>query len=307
MIWPTTDRTGARYPLVAMDPNIACREPTSTSWVPNCDLTLYAEVYGPGCTSNGPNVLLLCAADQSIARWPATLIDALTDAGASVVSFEHRDSGRSSTVPGNQGYRLGDMVDDALAVLDALGIERVHVFGRSMGGMVGQLLAIDRPERVESLTLMSTTPGPETAGLSPPDEELVEAIALRLFDGVPRDTNARAEWMVEGQRLFCGPAIDFDEQRERALAYHEIGIGHPPESGHGPAVYSTDPWIDRLSGLDLPAVVIHGDNDPVYGLDHAQALASRLGADMCVLEGVGHEFPPELGRVVATEVLRLID
>jgi pimeloyl-ACP methyl ester carboxylesterase len=285
-----------------MEQKTAGRQATTTLWVPSGDLKLCVDehtVVGSG----RPVLLLLCAADQTAAHWPRSFLDTIVDAGIYVVAFDTRDSGRSSKIASDVGYRLGDLVDDAVCVLDELGIERVHLFGRSMGGMVAQLLSLDHAARVESLSLMSTTPGPESTGLSPPDEDLVAAIAERLFDGPPSESDERVEWLTEGQRLFCGRAFAFDAERERALARHDLASGHPIESGHGTAVFATKPWIDRLADIAVPTTVIHGDEDPVYGLDHAQALASRIGADVRLLAGLGHEFPPEIGAEVASLVL----
>ncbi|MCH7788038.1 MAG: alpha/beta hydrolase [Acidobacteria bacterium] len=285
-----------------MEQKTAGRQATTTLWIPSGDLKLCVDEH-TALGSGRPVLLLLCAAEQTAAHWPPSFLDAIVDAGVDIVAFDTRDSGRSSKIPSDVGYRLGDLVDDAVSVLDALGIERVHVFGRSMGGMVAQLLALDHPSQVESLTLMSTTPGPGSIGLSTPEDDLVEAIAERLFNGPPKEADERVEWLAEGQRLFCGQAFPFDVERERALARHDLASGHPLESGHGTAVFATKPWIDRLADLAVPTAVIHGDEDHVYGFDHAQALASRMGADVKVLAGLGHEFPPEVGAEVASVVL----
>jgi pimeloyl-ACP methyl ester carboxylesterase len=305
MSWATAECTGARYRDRSMDPKTCGRQPDSTLWVPRAGLTLCVDEHESD-RDHETVVLALCAADQTAAHWPASFLDALVIDGVDVVTFDHRDGGRSTRVPPDVGYRLDDLVEDAVGVLDALGHESVHVFGRSMGGMIAQLMALEHPERVRSLTLMSTTPGPDTDGLSPPDEGLVAAIAERLFEGAPADDAERVEWLVESQRLLSGRAFEFDVERERALARHDVKSGHPAESGHGTAVFATKPWIDRLGDIEVPCTVMHGERDPVYGLDHAQALASRIGADVAVLEGLGHEFPVAIGEQVAQLTLSTV-
>ena len=114
------------------------------------EIDLFAESFG----DDGEAVLLISGADAHCTRWTPALIYPLVDAGYRVVRFDNRDSGLSTKVPSDVGYTLADMAADAVSVLDDLSISEAHVIGRSMGGMVGQVLALENPNRVRSLTML---------------------------------------------------------------------------------------------------------------------------------------------------------
>ena len=265
-------------------------------------MALWVDEQGP---SDGDPVLLLAGADSPGFRWTGAVVDPLVAAGHRVIRYDHRDCGRSSRIAPSDPYLLIDLAGDVVALLAALGIERVHLVGRSMGGTVAQVLALDHPRVVRSLTLLSSTPGAGDERLPGPDDSFVEAMTRRLFAGPPADDAGRIDWITDLHRLLAGPLHPFDERGQRALAAAEIGTGWVAETGHGVAVHASPSRLDRLAEIEAPTLVVHGDADPVYPIEHGRALGLGIdGAVLVEVEGLGHEIPDPFLAVVAPVIVR---
>ncbi len=258
--------------------------------------------------NDGPVVLLVSPADAPAFRWTPPFVGGLIELGARVIRFDHRDVGASTMVPDTDPYTLDDLAADAAAVLEATGAHRpAHIVGRSMGGMVGQLLALNHSDLVASLTMVGTTPAMGDDSLSGPSDELVDKIAWRLFDGPPTGRAERVAWLVDGYRNFAGPRFPFESRVQRAMALREVDECWRPETGHGVAVGASPGRLDRLEGIDAPTVIVHGTADPVFGVDHAVALADGIpGAELRLIEGLGHELPDAFAPTLIDEIRRLL-
>jgi pimeloyl-ACP methyl ester carboxylesterase len=269
--------------------------------VPTNGIEVWTELDGDGAA---PPLVLLGGSDASVLRWPPEFVSALVDGGRFVVRVEHRDSGLSSKVDPDTPYRLEDLAVDTAGVLEALAIERADFVGYSMGGAVAQILALEHPSCVRSLALVATTPGAGDERMPPPEGWFVERMAERLFAPLPRTTPERIEWTVDLYRLLAGDRYPFDEAAQRALAAAEIDRCWYPESGHGVAVNASPSRYDRLGEISVPTLVLHGERDPVYPVDHAVALAARIpGADLIMFRDLGHEIPPAFAAELASLVL----
>jgi pimeloyl-ACP methyl ester carboxylesterase len=250
---------------------------------------LHVEAFGP---VDGEPVLLLSGADAQCTRWTPALVDPLVDAGHRVVRFDTRDCGLSSKLSSDDGYTLDDLATDACRVLDGEGIEAAHLVGRSMGGMVAQVVALEHPERARSLTLLCSTPGLGDERLPPPDDRLVDQMTERLFAPPPVDHVEKVAWLVELDRLFVGTRYPFDETAATLVADADVTRCWFPETGHGPAVNSSPSRLDRLGDIGVRTLVVHGTVDPVFPVEHGIALAEGIpGADLWLVEGLGHEAP----------------
>lgn len=251
------------------------------------DVDLWVDVVG-----SGDPVVLLAGADAPGFRWHPGFVDALIADGFEVVRFDHRDCGRSTILGPDAGYLLDDLAGDVVGLLDHLGWERAHLIGRSMGGMVAQVAALDHPDRVESLTLIGSTPGVDDDRLPGPDEEFVDTMVRRLFAGPPDDEPGRIDWLVELAELMAGDAFAFDRPEAALLARAELLTGWRPESGHGAAAYGSPSRVDRLVEITHPTLVVHGTADPVLPIEHGRALARGIdGAVLVEVDGLGHETP----------------
>jgi pimeloyl-ACP methyl ester carboxylesterase len=237
-----------------------------------------------------PTVLLVMGANAQAVFWPPVFIERLLAAGYHVLRFDNRDIGLSTWIDwAKQPYTVVDMAGDALGLLDALGIERAHWVGVSMGGMIAQQAALDRPERVRSLTSIMSSPShpgdPELPGMVPRVQQAIDAMQSGALD--PAEASVRLFASLAGSRAV------FDEALFRiGFAAGVARGGFNPACAHGLAVGASPSRRERLARLRIPTLVIHGDEDPILPLAHGEATASAIpGAKLVVLRGVGHDFP----------------
>jgi pimeloyl-ACP methyl ester carboxylesterase len=241
-----------------------------------------------------PAVLLIHGASASLLWWDRELCERIAGGGRFVIRYDSRDTGRSvSYPPGRPGYRLTDLADDAIGVLDALGVGRAHVVGRSMGGATALVAGVDHPERVASLTFVGTTTGdPDLPPMAP------EVSAAMGGQPDPADRAAIVEHVVALLRAFAGPSdVDgggFDADEVRRLAEQDV------ERTRDMAAALTNHFCIEFDGprrggfaeLAAPVLVVHGDRDPAFPLPHGRAVQAAIpGADLLVLADTGHDLP----------------
>jgi pimeloyl-ACP methyl ester carboxylesterase len=243
-----------------------------------------------------PAVLLIMGAGGSMDRWEEPFCARLASAGRHVIRYDHRDTGGSTTYPpGRPGYTGDDLVADPLAILDHLGVERAHVVGLSMGGAIAQRIAVEYPERVRSLTLMSTSPAGSGGGELPPmsDELRTVFTADARPDPDWADRDATIAYLLEEERPYAG-ARGLDERALRALlgCVYDRSPGLASANNHFLVEGSEMPRA-RLGEIAAPTLVIHGTDDPLFPPAHGEALAREIpGARLLLVDGLGHELPP---------------
>ncbi|NNE73687.1 MAG: alpha/beta fold hydrolase [Acidimicrobiales bacterium] len=256
-------------------------------------------------TTGSVPVLLLAPADMPGVFWPAPLLEWFDERGVAAVRYDQRDTGRSDVAA--QEYSLRDLAADAVAVLDALEIERAHAMGLSMGGMVAQVLALDFPERVHSLTLVATTPGLGDPRLPGPAGHIVQELAKRIYAGPPTEPDELVDWLLAGRRLFAGPRFAHRDGELPDQVRAIVAAGWRAETGHGAAVVNSASRLDRLGEISVPTTVVHGTADNVFTVEHGLALADGIsGAELILIEGMGHEFPAELIESFVASLERLL-
>lgn len=247
--------------------------------------------------ADAPALLLIGGATWSMDWWEDELCRRLVQGRRRVIRYDQRDTGRSTSWPlGAPGYSGADLVTDAVAVLDALGIGRGHVVGLSMGGGIAQRLALDHRDRLATLTLLSTSPiDPSIEGLPGMSPELQATFADERPEPDWADRNAVIDAIVAGERPYAGLDM-FDEARVRAIA----GRGFDRTADMAASLANHFAMEDdtlaeaRLCQLvGLPTLVLHGTADPLFPLAHGRALADAIpGARLIELDGVGHQLPP---------------
>jgi pimeloyl-ACP methyl ester carboxylesterase len=226
----------------------------------------------------------------SMLWWEDGFCRLLAGRGRFVIRYDHRDTGRSVTyAPGRPGYTGADLVADAAGVLDAYGIAAAHVVGVSAGGALAQLLALDFPDRVRSLVLISTSPAtPGERALPGATEPYRTFLATAEVDWADRES--AIEYLVGYARVLAGAERPFDEAAARELVRRDVARAHDiaAAENHG-LLDEGEATSGGLASIAVPVLVIHGSADPLFPLEHGQALARELpGARLLELDGAGH-------------------
>ena len=252
------------------------------------EVDLCVETFG---SPSDPTILLIHGACASMLWWPRAFCAALAARGRHVVRYDSRDTGRSTHYPpGRPPYSLRDLADDAVGLLDALAVPAAHVVGRSMGGGVAMVAALDHPERVATLTLVGTTTGADDL---PPTSS---AFLSRPTADDPVDD------IVLLMRAFAGASPFFDAVATRRLAAADVArtVCLDAALTNNFAMRIDGPRAGGPADIAVPTLVVHGDVDPVHPLPHGRALADAIpGATLLVLPHTGHDLPPQhIGLVV---------
>ena len=272
-----------------------------------------------GDRTSPPLILIMGLASQMIV-WDDEFCAQLAGRGFWVIRFDNRDIGESTRFPNERAphvaelvfaqatglrfrvpYTLRDMAADTIGLLDALGIERAHVVGASMGGAIAQELAIAYPARVRSLTsIMSTTGDPKLPGPQP------KALA-RLGKKVPVDRAGYVREYVTTWSVLAGDHFPFDADRtaRQGAAGFDRGINPPAASRQLLAIIASGNRKRALRELRVPTLVIHGTLDPLIPVAAGRDTAATIpGAQLLLIEGMGHSFPREVWPSIIDAIAR---
>ncbi|MEV4702846.1 alpha/beta hydrolase [Actinoplanes sp. NPDC049316] len=260
---------------------------------------------------DGEPLLLVMGLGLQMLFWPEDFRAELVRRGFRVARFDNRDVGLSThlrelgppsplhlALRRGPGYALADMADDAVAVLDALGWESAHVAGVSLGGMIAQTVATRHPDRVRSLTSISSTPSPRIGRPRP-------RATVALLRRPAADREAAAQQIVDVFRVIGSPAYPHDEQWLRDVARQSYDRSHDPDGVRRQlaAIVSAVDRRPALRRLRVPALVVHGAADPLVRLRGGLATARAIpGARLVVHPGMGHDLPAALQPAIAGEI-----
>ncbi len=265
-------------------------------------ITLEYERDGAG---DAPAILLICGLGMQLIYWSTPFVQRLLAGGFQVLRFDNRDTGLSQKIDAssvNTPYTIADMAADAVGLLDALGIDKAHIVGRSMGGIIAQPLVAEHPDRVLSLTIiMSTSNAPGLPDLDPEIEEMM----LSAPDD-PDDRDQVLDHMLAGDYAWGSPKYPFDElnkRRENSRAYDRCyypdGVTH-----QFAAITASGSQVSFLQQIAAPALIIHGTHDTLLPLAHGRDIASRIaGAELMEIEGMGHSLDGDLSLIVADAIV----
>jgi pimeloyl-ACP methyl ester carboxylesterase len=237
-----------------------------------------------------PPILLIMGIGASMLWWDEAFCRMLADGGRFVIRYDHRDTGRSITyAPGHPEYTGADLVADAAGVLDAYALPAANIVGVSAGGGMAQELALDVPERVLSLVLISTSAAvPVGRALPSPTEEFGRFVSTAKVDW--SDADSVIEYVVDYSRVLAGRERPFDEAAARDLMRREVARDRDFAARHNhDLIHDDGPQRDALSSIATPTLVIHGTADPMFPIGHGEALAEEIpGARLLRVEGAGH-------------------
>lgn len=281
------------------------------------DIELCYQTFGD--PSDEP-LLLVMGLGGPMTWWPRELCELLATQGFYVVRYDNRDTGRSSYcagrvrpdqlvrafagIPVPAPYSIADLAGDAVGLLDHLGLASAHVAGVSMGGMVAQTLTLDHPHRVRSLTSIMSTTGRRSVGWQHP------SLAPTLFAprGRSRDDYVRAglrTWRLIGSPAF--PTTDA-ELISRAGETWDRGVNRPGVVRQMLAILTQPDRTRALAGVDVPTAVVHGMQDKMVHVSGGRATAAAIpGAELLLIDGLGHDLPKDLFETYARTIRRTAD
>jgi pimeloyl-ACP methyl ester carboxylesterase len=266
-------------------------------------------------------IFLISGLGVQMIRWTVPFCETLMARGFRVIRFDNRDVGLSTyfddaPIPdlgavaraiklGEQPdvpYTLCDMAKDVVGLMDALEIQRAHIVGRSMGGMIAQVVVSEYPHRVLSLTsIMSSTGNPNL----PPTSAEVMAVLMRHPPHPSEDKEGYLSHSVSLSRVIGSPGYPFDEAAQRTQALAEAKRGYYP-AGFGRQIAATIAVGDlraRLKTITAPTLVVHGDADPLVSVAGGEDTAANInGAKLQVIQGMGHDLPPELYETISIAI-----
>ncbi|WP_334239766.1 alpha/beta fold hydrolase [Terriglobus sp. ADX1] len=256
-------------------------------------------------------LLLISGAGAQRIRWTDSFCELLAAKGFRVIRFDNRDAGhsthlvnspaptiadlRAALMAGRQPevpYSMLDMANDAVALLDSLSIERAHIVGRSMGGVIAQIIASEHPQRVLSLTSIMSSSGNPTLPQASSD-------LMAKMSSAPPDPAVDLEGFLAHSVVFArciaGTGYVFDEAAYRALVQEELRRSYDPDGTrrHIAAVGTAGDRRSRLSTIMVPTLIVHGADDPLVPPACGEDTASSIpGARFMLIDGMGHETPP---------------
>ncbi len=288
-------------------------------------IKLWTESFGK---STNPAVLLIMGAGAQGIFWPERFCQLLAGKGFFVIRYDNRDSGQSSAINfSHYPYVLDDMANDAVAILDEYGIDKAHIVGASMGGTIAQLLALSYPERVLSIVLIMSTPDfsvivraiipfllrpfmgflIKRTTLPSPSDEVIK-FYRSVWLSPPKDLTT---WMQKAQRAWhvfsAGTPIDEEEMKtleERAF-FREANVSSM--GNHARAIKKSAKKKIDLTAITRPTLIIHGQKDPVFSVEHGKVLAQMIPeAHLEIIPEMGHVIPAALSQKLADVIVSFI-
>ncbi|NNC81545.1 MAG: alpha/beta hydrolase [Acidimicrobiales bacterium] len=258
---------------------------------------IYIETFG---SPDDVPLVLVNGLTSQMTSWPAEFCEAFVDRGFFVVRFDNRDTGLSTVFPADAKYTLSDMADDAAGIIEHLGIAPAHIMGLSMGGMIVQVLAAERPELVASMTSMAATTGNPDFGTSTP-----EAVAALMLPAPTNRAEAAANG-IAGKRIWGTPDT-WNEEEWAKFCGDNYDRSHPEGSGERQyaAIVASGNRDEQVATISVPSLIIHGAIDDLINVTGGRHTASLIeGSRYLEIEDLAHDIPmiewPQLVEAVTS-------
>ena len=273
---------------------------------------IWYEKISPSIPQKG-TILLIMGNGQDALSWPPDFIDYLTEGGFEVIRYDHRGTGLSKSEEKwdrKNPYTLNDMANDAIAVLDKARVDKAHVVGASMGGMIAQIITIENPERVETLTSIMSSGNVLDDELPPmSDEVLPKMISAVLNHGFLGSKKGQIKRQLVQKRILMGEASgDIDVRTLAETALYNIkerdGFKLIAARHHYAAILEAPSRYEALKQLKSPTLIIHGKEDPVMPIEHGRKMAAIIpNADSLFIHNMGHDLPDHALKTIADGVV----
>jgi pimeloyl-ACP methyl ester carboxylesterase len=277
------------------------------------DVELCYETFGE---RSDPALLLVMGLGTQMLAWREEFCEELVNRGFFVIRYDNRDVGRSTRFSGvrppgllellrrkprDSAYTLDDMADDGIGLLDALGIDKAHVVGASMGGMIGQVMAVRHPDRVLSLTSIMSTTGGRFVGMQSP------RVFPYLLGSPPNDEDQYIERARSLFDVIGSPGFERNDDEFTDLARRSFRRGISPSATGRQlaAIVGAGDRTKDLAGIRSPTLVIHGSDDKMIAPSGGRATAKAIpGAELMIIEGMGHDLPRGAWERIADAIAR---
>jgi pimeloyl-ACP methyl ester carboxylesterase len=267
-------------------------------------LELWTESFG---NKENPALILIMGSGGQGILWPQAFCEQLASGGYYVIRYDHRDTGLSSSINYHQTpYTLMDMTQDVVAILDQYSLPKAHVVGASMGGLIAMLLAAHHADRVASLALMMTTIDmrpcfdafqgqKSSSSLSAPTEAVLAAAKNAVTP--PKTLDEKVDFFMANLKINSGDKVSLDLDACRQLALQVFARMKNPEgvANHFQAILASyDSYSQAPKAIKAPTLILHGDSDPIFPLDHAYATQEAIPhSRLEIIPGLGHGFCSE--------------
>ncbi len=283
-----------------------------TGFAQSKNINIWYESLAPKGTSKGA-VLLVMGISNDALGWPPNFLRAFVDAGYQVIRYDHRGTGMSDWMKdwdSDHAYSLADMADDGVAVLDQLGIQKAHVIGISMGGMIAQELAINHPQRINSLSSIMSSgyiTDPELPKIS--GEIAKELIKVSLKYGIVGGEKNMIKLHLASRMILMGETthpLNVKSLSEQVLYNVRKRKGYNPgvSKQHQAAVWLSGSRYEKLKTLRVPTLIVHGKSDPFIPFEHGKKCAFLIpGADTLWIADMGHDIPEEMIKPIAERIM----
>lgn len=279
----------------------------------NVQVDIWYETFG---RKDDPACLLIMGAGGPGLFWSTEFCEKLAQKRFYVIRYDHRDTGFSTFIDfAKNPYTLLDMAKDAIDLLDTLHVQRAHLVGLSMGGPIAELISIHDPQRTQSLTLIATSSDfrpsnlslagmfPEKGSLSSP-QECYQRLVKKLLHSPPKTQEEQQALQEEMWRVLNGPVTPLDEKKSEkekkqlALRLKKTSMNHMS------AVQASEAMICGVpSQVVVPTLILHGTEDPIFGVDHAEALSLKIkDAKIYLIQGMGHVLNSQFSDLIIDKI-----
>lgn len=283
------------------------------------NLEIFTESIG---NPNNPAIVLIMGAMNQGIFWYDSFCKKLADSGFFVIRHDHRDTGFSSVIDFKENpYNLDNLTDDVIEILGGYNISKAHIIGISMGGYIGQLLAINYPERIKTLTLISTTADHRpymdaTMGnfsnkyeLPYPSQKFIDYIEKNK-NNIPKIEEEFRNAQIEGWRIFFGQELN-KEDLEELIRLIDLSNKRNKNKfssfNHGLAVTNSKDRLETVKDIKIPTLIIHGEKDICFGVEHSQYLNKNIrNSKLEIIKDMGHMFTLSESKILVDKILNNI-
>lgn len=258
-------------------------------------------------------VLLIMGNGQDALSWPPDFVTNFTKAGYHVIRYDHRGTGLSESEEKwnrRKPYGLNDMANDALEVLNSAEIKKSHIVGVSMGGMIAQIIALEHPERTASLTSIMSSGDVSDDALPPMSNEVLpKMISVVLKKGFFGNKKGQIKRQIIQKRILMAEATgDIDSKTIAEVAYYNLterkGYNLMAARHHYAAILNSESRLEKLQYLNVPTLIIHGEQDPVMPISHGKKLVATIpNVDHLWIDNMGHDLPDAALKKITDKII----